>query len=898
MNPGKKKETRRQIVFMLLSLIVIFIFTYVVGSPLLTSFPLGSDTPSHLAKVYYLDQYYPHFPSWYYKEGSGYPFLMMYSPLSYYITFFLHKLFSISIFEAFNLTWFSSMLLGGIAVYFFARVKFRNELVALSSSVFYLSYPLIWLMQTVGGFFTETVAIPFSILTLTFFTLYQDRRSKKYFICAVWLYTFTILAHAMIGLVTTIVLVVYSVSRFLAKEISLKDSIFVSAKMIAFGLGLSSFWLIPFIVASPLTTYAQTTLREPADILYFAGILPAILGFVGETGGIFGYSSHSIAMSVFFLFGVISAVKKRGFSFWALLLNVILVAFLFEYLFFQVKAVLGPILRFNFLIVIFLSSLAGLGVAEICGLPTRIHLFCKSELQRRGMKQLQRLINTAPSIALIVLVFCISLGHIYNPTGWGGFPMPAFVAETNYNMARKLSSQLKEDVLTRIDVSPNLGGIMEALPLVSDVSQVNTYFFQGSLFRPWWGYQAGVFYGPIGGKTELRALARWFGVEYVVISYSEDPVWKYENNNFTEVWHEGVIRLLRYDDATGLISVGNQSAVLFIGSEKLNAYEQVFRVLVMSGMDPEDAYLVHGSSYVDDYSLDELKKFDVLVLHGYDYHDSTVAWGLLRNYVADGGRLLIETGWQYTNPDWSNPNIPEPCPVKMTAWTNYGKEWHFSYTNTSIGNQIDFGSFSPPIWGEGPWSFSISDNQSVRNWAFPVLWNSGRPIIVAGNYGKGRVVWSGMNLIPHANGNENHEECRFFGRLLEWLIGRGPVTNFEHNVVRNIPEEVAISIVNADRRTNVLFREAYFHDWQAYIQKEGVQTPVKIYKAGPDLMLVRVPPEMDPPFNVVFTYKRSIVEWGGISITVVSLLVLIVYGMRRGTRGTYDYPKKGSSSRG
>lgn len=881
-----KKETGRQVVSILLSLVIIFVFTCIVGNPLLTAFPLGNDTPSHLAKVHYLEQYFPYFPSWYYKEGCGYPFLMAYSPLSYYIAFFIHKLFFVSIFEAFNMTWFGSMIFGAIAVYFFARVKFRNELVALSSAAFYLSYPLIWLLETVTGSFAETVAIPFSILTLTFFTLYQDTRRKRYLACAVLLYAFTILAHVMIAFAATIVFAVYSIARVLAKEISVKESIFALMKTVALGLGLSSIWFIPFIVVSPLTTYGQTTLREPVDLLYFVGILPVILGFAGELlqsqTGMFGYSPHSIVMSIFFLLGAIFAIKKRNFSFWALLLNVILIAFVFEYLFFQVKDALATILRFNFLIVIFLSNLAGLGAAEISRLTSRV-------LQRKETKRVLRLINSTPSIVLIILVLASSLSYIYNPTTWSGFPMPVVGHEADYEIAKELSDQMEADANTRIDMSPDLGGIVESLPLVSDVSQVNTYFFQGSLIRPWWGYQAAVFYGPLGGRTELRALARWFGTEYVVLSSSDDPMWKYENNSFTEVWHKGVIYLLRFDDATGLISVGNQPTVLFIGSEELKAYEQVFRVTVMSGMDPEEAYLVHGTSYVDDYSLDELRTFDAVILHAYNFHDSTVAWNLLREYVANGGGLLIETGWQYENPDWSNPNIPEPCPVDKTAWTNYGKEWHFSYANTSIVDGIDFDSFSPPIWGKDPWSFSISENQSVRNRALPVLWNNGRPIIVMGNYGDGRVVWSGMNLIPHANGNENREECRFFANMLKWLVGRKSIASFEHEVVRNIPDEVSISILSADGRTNVLFREAYFHNWQAYIQKDGVQTQEKIYKAGPDVMLVRIPAGMDSPFTVVFTYKKSVIEWSGILITAASLFVLAIYAVRHKRRRTYGY---------
>jgi len=146
-----------------------------------------------------------------------------------------------------------------------------------------------------------------------------------------------------------------------------------------------------------------------------------------------------------------------------------------------------------------------------------------------------------------------------------------------------------------------------------------------------------------------------------------------------------------------------------------------------------------------------------------------------------------------------------------------------------------------------------------------------------------------MNLIPHANGNENREECRFFANMLKWLVGRKSIASFEHEVVRNIPDEVSISILSADGRTNVLFREAYFHNWQAYIQKDGVQTQEKIYKAGPDVMLVRIPAGMDSPFTVVFTYKKSVIEWSGILITAASLFVLAIYAVRHKRRRTYGY---------
>ena len=866
----RNAETRKGILYTSLSLCVIFAFTYIVGRSLLTSFPLGSDTPNHLAKIYYLDRYFPHIPLWYYKEGCGYPFLMLYPPISYYIPLFLHRIFSISIFDSFNLTWFASVLFTALGIYFFVKVKYRNELMAVSSSIFYLSCPAIWLLETLPGFYSQVVAIPFFVFTLLFFTLYQDSRRKRYFLATILCYTFSILTHLGVGLITAIVLIVYALMRFFSKELSLTKAIIDTLKVGLTSLCLSSFWFIPFLKSNPFISLRM--IREPIDLGYFLKLLPAVLG-VSEQGNILGYSSYSIFLYILALTGTIFAIKQRRFSFWMMSLGIIFNAFLLEFLFFQSKTYPDTILRFNFPIIIFISILGGLGVLVI-------QKTLKSLIQKRRHIRIEsnRLNSTTVvSFVLIILVFYFSLNHIYiNPSSWGGFSIHTFSHEGTYILTKEISAQIDGNNLTRIDTSPNLGGIMETLTIISNLSQINTYFYQGNLIREWWGYQGGVFYGIIGGKTELRVLSRWFGPQYIIVSDIDDPIWKYQDNGFVDAWRSGHIRLLRHINATNLVSVGDVPTVLVISSEEHNAYEPIFRTIIMSGLDSEYAYIIHGGSYIDDYSLDELQKFDVLILHGYNYHDSNTAWELLRDYVFNGGGLFIETGWQYVNPDWSNPNIPMPCPVSMTFWTNYGKEWHFSHIDTPITKEPDFTTFSQPVWGESPWSFSTTNNESVRNWAQTVLWNKGHPIVVTGNYGEGRVVWSGMNLIPHAYRNNNYEECRFFAEMIRWMINRG-TTKSDYEVTRPIPEKVVVSIHSTNEVRSVLFREAYYHKWHAYLEKGDTRIELEIYRAGPDLMLVKIPAGVNSPFKVVFEYRRSWIDWASVTVSVTTLCTLGIY---------------------
>ena len=76
-------------------------------------------------------------------------------------------------------------------------------------------------------------------------------------------------------------------------------------------------------------------------------------------------------------------------------------------------------------------------------------------------------------------------------------------------------------------------------------------------------------------------------------------------------------------------------------------------VLLVGGIVLTQGYLLaEGSRDIDDFSPEELSKFDVLLLHGYQYGSGEEAWDLLNAYVSGGGSLFIDTGWQYFIPEW------------------------------------------------------------------------------------------------------------------------------------------------------------------------------------------------------------------------------------------------------
>ena len=80
-------------------------------------------------------------------------------------------------------------------------------------------------------------------------------------------------------------------------------------------------------------------------------------------------------------------------------------------------------------------------------------------------------------------------------------------------------------------------------------------------------------------------------------------------------------------------------------------------------------------------------------------------------------------------------------------------------------------AFKPLIWEGQPWTLSGAQAEDVRDWGKVILAAADRPLIVAGELGAGRVAWSGMNLMAHAEYlGKNQEELNLLGNIIGWLI--------------------------------------------------------------------------------------------------------------------------------
>ena len=253
--------------------------------------------------------------------------------------------------------------------------------------------------------------------------------------------------------------------------------------------------------------------------------------------------------------------------------------------------------------------------------------------------------------------------------------------------------------------------------------------------------------------------------------------------------------------------------------------------------------------------------------------------------------MIVDTGY---SPESTSALLPLPLPIANTQGTDFGKTWHLTGIEHATTTGINFTRFSPAVYAQTyPWGISASTNESVRTGAQVLLWNHGRPVVVASEFGLGRTIWSGLNLPYHIMVYRNSEESKFLLRMLDWAasFSNGRERETRYSVKRSNPQRVEVLVTS--RANGILFKESYFEDWHAFMMANGQRTDLTIYRSGPDFMYVPLEPSLSQPLNVIFEYQMSYVEWSGIIISLVTMVVLIGYGVRETTkrrRNVGDWP--------
>lgn len=432
----------------------------------------------------------------------------------------------------------------------------------------------------------------------------------------------------------------------------------------------------------------------------------------------------------------------------------------------------------------------------------------------------------------------------------------------------------------RVDISPSLGSLMQRWNIYTETSQISLYAYGLSLIRAMWGYQQGLFYGPEPSNPgQIAEAAKWFGIQRVFLKDAvADNFENFPEEYWAKVYEEkpGELSVFELKEKVNLAEVSSRPTILVIAEHNFRAYEQIFKLANQGAFPYDDFYLVEGESRsVDDYSTEELSRFDGLILHSYDFQNRKEGEQKLTNYVKNGGRLWIETGWQYTSPDWERKETAPYIPLKSQNWVDLGPVSDY-LLNKDIVKEIDERLFAPLEWEKRGWGFSSAKN-SLKSWATTILSVPDYPLIAVGQYGQGRVVWSGMNLFSHVYDKENKEELKLIGVLGSWLFQDITSQNGIVTYIRNNPDGVDFTLDTPGEW--LLWKEAYTPYWQAEAKTtNNKMQSLSFYRAGPGWVLIYIPKEYRQEGMVVkLRYVQSWAGYLGYAVTSFTFLGFLFY---------------------
>ena len=302
-----------------------------------------------------------------------------------------------------------------------------------------------------------------------------------------------------------------------------------------------------------------------------------------------------------------------------------------------------------------------------------------------------------------------------------------------------------------------------------------------------------------------------------------------------------------------IVKTTNAPTILVIGEPK-TAHDNLLRNLGHLNLNSRFVIPIKGGLSLDNLSLSELKKFDLIWLQY--YQSSAKTWNVLNQYVQEGGKVFVETGGEVKESEAKN--LPAIFPVSQTARESLGKNWNLTPTTedplTAEVNEVNFG---PLLYNDQPWKISHSEESFVRPWAKTILAQNKKPFLVAGNLGKGRVIWSGLNLSYHFNQYMSLDEGKLIKNIIASMIPLEDEKILNYAFERPTAEKILVSGSNFK---GVLLKENNYGGWTAQLTSPSKKN-LTVYNVGLGYVYVQLPENISGQVKVKIEYKGTAFIW-------------------------------------
>lgn len=887
----------------LVSLVVLGIVSLYLGGGYLQGDLYGSDTPHALEHITYLYRYWPQKALWQPFHGAGLS-LRGINYGAFWLAAMTARVLDWTPIQAVHFWQWSAIYLTSLGTMALGWLLL-GPLAGLLAGLFFLLSQISWIWGSRIGLFSFQTSFFWVPLFFIFFSRHLQLKKRNFLFKR---RLFLILAGAVLALSFWFHLVV----GVLIVEAALFFTLFLPSpktwgrrllswlKVSSLGVLLSFSWWLPFIFYNQHILGGKTNYYTPES-------LPTVpwriyLGLIG-----FSNQNHDIWFSFFALPVLVLAAVGTALGLWRRNKLVLIGLFLSLVFFFQATAIqftptLVRIFPFFFSLVntrailmtiIFLPLVASFGAKTIGELIW-------GRLQKTKLKHSLAWATTLLVVgALAWRLDRLPSGYIgrygssYGPEGveilsdcslspqavvlnsFKAAVSPSKEGLSLFPFLAKVASLIPSSDNLRGDVTSIRGEYVQAWSLASSLPILHSSDFISVIPIDFWNYQDETFFQAKGSQEEIEQIAAWLGLDYLVLDKNQDPL-----NKFTRwpvVGDVDGIQVRRSPQPVGLTTHSSRPAILFFGDPQQDAYFKWWQLLINGGLDYKKAFIVNGGRKVEDYSPGELSRFDLLFFWGEEYRDLKKTSELIKSYLEQGGRILIDTGWQYTSPWWEEDGLPEWLPVESTHWRSL-ENWQLTSDVADLEKMVS--SWSPPHWNDQPWGVSVAKKGQLRPRAEALVVDQLTDSVLVARMpvGAGEIIWTGLNLV----GMHQMKDEKGAWLAKTWLErresrggGESEKGEFPVKVKRLGPERVEIDLEVQSNSTWLYWRESFYPSWKAELNNG---TQLNFYQGGPGLMLVRLPPNSS---KVILSHKLhwTIIVGGGVA-TLAALGVL--FGLVQG----------------
>ncbi|MBU0648066.1 hypothetical protein KJ855_02700, partial [Patescibacteria group bacterium] len=383
--------------------------------------------------------------------------------------------------------------------------------------------------------------------------------------------------------------------------------------------------------------------------------------------------------------------------------------------------------------------------------------------------------------------------------------------------------------------------------------------------------------------NETQYLMDWMAVKWFSVQFPNFNFDKFDTRPdlFTHVSDNGNpikeerIDVYEYKNPRPIIEATNAKTILVIGDEA--SYRNLLLSLAQTDLYSDKIIPIQGNQFVDLYILEDLQKYDSVLLYNFSWIEKERAFTLLDQYVYQGGHLLIESSSILSKPEGVTAFLP--APVKTINPGEFGESWNFEVGDDQIIlDDVNLEDFGPAIYGgDKPWGMLYADEENLRDNAKSVLKNHGHTVIASMDHGQGRVMWSGLNLFYHFNNYHSTSEKRLIENIIDDLTGVSS-SDFQNQPGEILDAQKRQVVLEEDSDyTGILVKENYFPNWMAYYQTtDGKAHKLDIDPSGLGMMYIDLPTDIEGSYTFYMKYRKSWLEWVFISLSLIYFIWMII----------------------